>query len=190
MPRFLLFVALAAALLADRPGNQLTQGMQLVYSSGDTENPPWTILSVRDTVLGGMTSCRVVALTTGTRPLERRLWCSRGDTLFAWDSAGSSHGVLRPIGEGMSVVASGARGNRLQYETRSALQQTVSGVTVDVIQTTLVTSDSARRPIQRLREFYAPSLATATSGIFEVPDSTVSGGWRTQTSFKLVRIVR
>ncbi len=193
MPKIILFSALAVALaMADEPpGALLTPGMQLVYESDGKENPPWAVVSVRDTVLGGMTQCRMITLRMdSTRPPDVRPWCARGDTLWAWHDATKSHRQLRPLGEGQRLWAQGARGSRMRYANRAAQEQTISGQSIPVVQVVMITDDSAGKEVRRLREFYAPGLATATSGVFEVPDSTVPGGWRMTTSFKLVRIVR
>src|SRR5690349_20435529 len=108
-----LAIALVGALLADAPGSLLTQGMQLVYSSGDQETPPWMITSVRDTTIGALSTCRVISIARPTRPLETRQWCQGADMVLAWDTATKSLRPIRPIGEGMSLVVPGARGNRL-----------------------------------------------------------------------------
>ena len=64
----------------------------------------------------------------------------------------------------------------------------MSGIRVRVLETVVVTRDSTGRQVRRLREFYSPALATATSGVFEVPDSVRANNWLIQSSFKLVRI--
>jgi hypothetical protein len=190
MPKLILFCALALVLFADAPpGSLLTPGMQLVYEEDGEENRPWTVLHARDTVLGGMTQCRVIALQMDGRATAPRLWCARGDTLWAWNGDTKTHAARRPLGEGQRVTLSGPRGTQFRYANRAVQEQTISGVQLKVVQVVMVT-DSAGKEIRRLREFYAPALATATSGVFEVPDSTVPGGWRMTTSFKLVRITR
>jgi hypothetical protein len=193
MPKIVAVLAftVVALLAPDAPGSQLTTGARLYYESGGQEGPPWTIVSVNDTTLGGMTACRAIVLQMdAARPAERRNWCTRGDTLFAWDTSAKAHRPLRPIGEGMRMEVPIARGGVVRYETRSFLDQTVSGTPVKVIQTVVITRDSTGRPRRRLREFYAPGLATATSGVFEEPDTAQAEGWKIQSSFKLARIVR
>jgi len=188
----LKIVAFAAvALMAESPGGLLTPGMQLVYSSGDQESPPVTVVSVSDTTIGALTSCRTIALNTGSgAPIEHRKWCIDADVLLAWDTVARALRPIRPVGEGMNLVVPGPSGRRSAFATRSPLEQTVSGIRVNVVETVVVTRDSAGRQVQRLREFFSPGLATATAGVFEVPDSTQRGGWRMQSSFKLVRITR
>jgi hypothetical protein len=192
MPKLILLSALALVFAFDvPPGSLLTPGMQLVYEADGKENPPWTVVSARDTALGGMTACRAMSIRTdAARPADQRLWCARGDTLFTWDAATKTHRQLRPLAEGQRLWAQGARGSRMRYANRAAQEQTISGFNLNVVQVVMVTDDSTGKEIRRLREFYAPALATATSGVFEVPDSTVPGGWRMTTSFKLVRITR
>jgi hypothetical protein len=193
MPKTALLVALASLLgiAPEPPGALLTSGMQLVYEADGKENPPWTVESVKDTTIAGVTTCRAMVIRMdATRPPERRNWCTRGDSLLAWDAAAQAFRALRPLAEGMRVVVQGARGTMSRYSTRAAQEQIISGMQFNVVQTVVVTDDSSGKLIRRLREFYAPGLATATSGVFEVPDTTQPGGFRIQTSFKLVRIVR
>ena len=189
MLKIVAILCFAVFALVDSPGSALTTGMQLVYSSADAESPPWKIVSVSDTTIGGMSSCRVIVLRMDSaRPPERRNWCVSGDMLLSWDTTSRSLRPIRPVGEGMSLEVPGARGSRSSYTTRSALEQTVSGIRVRVLETVVVTRDSTGRQVRRLREFYSPALATATSGVFEVPDSVRANNWLIQSSFKLVRI--
>ena len=166
--------------------------MQLVYESEGKESPPWLVVSVKDTSIAGIDECRVMVLKADpNRAEETRRWCARGDTLWTWDAASKSLKAIRPTGEGMNLQVIGANGSMSTYNTRSGIEQFVSGTRIPVVETVVTTRDSLRRTTRRLREFYAPGLATATSGVFEVPDSTPrSGGWRIVTSFKLVRIDR
>jgi hypothetical protein len=59
---------------------------------------------------------------------------------------------------------------------------------IDVIPTTVTTFDSTGQIVRRLRERFSVALATATGGVFEVPDTTQSSGWRTIQRFELVAI--
>ena len=76
-------------------------------------------------------------------------------------------------------------GDTARYHTSQAGEEVVSGRRLRVIQTEVLTVDSLGRPKRRLRERYAPGLATATGGRFEVPDPSAPGGWRTEQEFEL-----
>jgi hypothetical protein len=191
--RFVLGLALIpASICAQSPAADLRAGMQLVYASGGRENPAWLVEAVvHDTTLNGMSRCSAVTLRVNpaaTAP-ERRMTCARNDSLFAWDSAGNSHRFVRPIGPRMTTEMQG-RTTVSTYETSGLSADTISGLATPVVLTTVTTRDSTRRVLRRLRERYAPGLGTATTGVFEVPDSTQSTGWRTERSFTLVRITR
>lgn len=187
MPRIAISLAIAALALSESPGSALTTGMELVYSVADTENPV-QVMSAADTTIGGIAACRVIVLRRAGESDERRTWCASGDMLLAWDTASHALRPIRPIGEGMSLDVPIGR-ERSSYSSRSALEQTVSGVRYRVLETVVITRDSTGRQVQRVREFFAPALATATSGVIEVPDSARAGSWRIQTAYKLVRIM-
>jgi len=188
MPKIVVYAAVAVLLATDAPGSALTSGMQLQYSVTDRDSLTWSVVSVADTTIGGLTSCRAIVLRLPDGLSERRNWCAAGDIVLAWDTLTHALRPNRPIGEGMSLDAPGDHGARLSYSTRSALDQAVGGRRFKVIETIAVNRDSNGRPVQRWREFFAPALAMPTGGVLEVPDSGRAGNWRIQTSYKLVRI--
>jgi hypothetical protein len=90
----------------------------------------------------------------------------------------------------MSWTSRQTGGDAVRYETGETVEEKISGRSIPVVHTTVTTSDSAGRPKRRLRERYALSLATATGGTFETPDSNRAGTWRGQRSFELREIRR
>ena len=176
---------------APMPGSALKAGATLTYGSGGREQPAWTIDSVhRDVALGGRTGCTRIHLRM--RPDQPqptvRVSCRGGDTLFAWNSAANVWRAERPLGAGMSLRVPQPTGSSLEYSTGQLGDTTISGHRVAFVHTTIVTNDAQGRPVRRLTERYAVSLATALGGLFEIPDSTTAGAWKENQRFELVRI--
>ena len=73
----------------------------------------------------------------------------------------------------------------MRYETGAVAEEVIGGLRIAVVATTVTTIDSSGRPKRRLRERYAIGLATATGGVFEVPDATAPDGWRAEQAFEL-----
>jgi hypothetical protein len=88
----------------------------------------------------------------------------------------------------MTLVVPQRSGGRLEYSTGRAEVRVVSGRSILVVPTSIVTVDASGTPTRRLREHYALALATAVEGVFEVPDATAASGWREQQRFTLVRL--
>jgi hypothetical protein len=176
---------------ADALAAGLTSGLRLVYASGGSEQPAWTVDSVtHGVVVGARQGCaRIVLRTRPNQPTpELRLLCRGGDTLFAWNAAAAELRVQRPIGAGMSVAIPQANGGSVRYVTGDAGRAEVSGRGIGFVHTTVTTHDASGRLVRRLRERYAVSLATALDGVFEVPDSAAVGGWRETQRFTLARV--
>jgi hypothetical protein len=188
----------AAILLTISPtsegiGSLLRPGMQLIYSSNDQDQAPWYIDSV-STYYGDRAGSECTRIHQRRQPDQTRseetILCLSHDTLFSWNK---ERGLTpqRPVGAGMIMNLVRANGTRVRYEIGGSGQEIIPGLGVEpvlVLQTTVTTSDSAGGTIRRLRELYAPGLATATSGEFEVPDSTEEDGWRSEQRFKLREI--
>ena len=173
------------------PGSMLKAGVTLTYGSGGREQPPWMIDSVhRDVALGGRTGCTRIFLRM--RPDQpsptARIACRGGDTLFAWNATTNAWRAERPLGAGMTLRVPQPSGASLDYATATVGDTTVSGHRIGFVHTTIITHDPQGRPIRRLTERYAVSLATALGGLFEVPDSVATGSWKESQKFDLVRI--
>lgn len=169
----------------------LSAGARLVYSSGGTEQPAWTVDSViHGVVAGARQRCvRIVLRTRPNQPTpELRLLCMSGDTLFAWNAAAAELRVQRPVGAGMSIAIPQANGASVRYVTGDAGSAEVSGRVFGFVHTTVTTHDASGRGVRRIRERYATALATALDGVFEVADSTAAGGWRETQRFVLARV--
>jgi hypothetical protein len=180
----------------------LRPGMQLVYASGGVESPPWTVDSItRSLMLEGHTGCvRIFLRTTPTQPTaEARTYCTRETTLLSWDVRAAALRPARPLGLGTMMENRQANGGLVRFETLEPTVENIplesgsSGASavptpIDVIPTTVTTFDSTGQIVRRLRERFSVALATATGGVFEVPDTTQSSGWRTIQRFELVAI--
>ena len=185
----LAFLLLSASAAAQSPGSQLVAGMELVYASGGNEITPWVVQGRRDTAVAGA-RCSIVSMKTNqAQPAERRFTCLSNDSLLVLEPGGVNLRLLRPVGSSMTAEIRG-RATIATYETATAHADSVSGVVLSVVPTTVTTRDTTGRVLRRLRERFAVSLGTAIGGIFEVPDSSRAGGWRTEREFELVRIVR
>ena len=169
----------------------LRAGLRLVYASGATEQPAWTVDSVTHGVaVAQRQGCaRIVLRTRPEQPVpEVRLVCRGGDTLFAWNAAAGELRVQRPVGAAMSIALPQANGGTVRYETGDVGEATVSGRQFRFVHTTVTTHDATGRAVRRLRERYAIALATALDGVFEVPDSATAAGWRETQRFALARV--
>jgi hypothetical protein len=181
----------AARSEAHTLASALRPGLRLVYASGATEQPPWTVDSVTHgvTVANRHGCARIVLRTRPDQPApEVRLVCRGGDTLFAWSAAAGELRVQRPVGAGMSIALSQANGGTVRYETGDSGEATISGRPFRFVHTTVTTHDATGRVVRRLRERYAIALATALDGVFEVPDSAAAAGWRETQRFALERV--
>jgi hypothetical protein len=186
-----LSLGILPSTLPDSPGALLQPGMQLVYSSNGQDQPPWHIDSVRaDNALRPGSACVVLhqrRQAGQTQPDESRL-CLANDTLFGWNAERSEWRAQRPVRPGMTMEFIRANGDKVRFETGEPAEEKISGLTIPVIPTIVTTSDSLARPKRRLRERFSIGLVTATGGVFEVPDSTTAGAWRTQQAFELREI--
>jgi hypothetical protein len=188
----MLTLIIVAALQsgAVRIGSDLSPGLQLHYTAGEQFTSPWIV----DSVIGGVAlipgaDCARFTIRRGEQaPNESRL-CVRRDTLFSWDARRSEWTPQRPVGPRMTMLHARPNGDTVRYVTDTLGHETISAMRVAVLPTTVLTVDSLGRAKRRLRERYAISLATATGGTFEVPDSSSPGAWRAEQIFELRRIV-
>jgi hypothetical protein len=178
----------------ESPGRLLSPGTRLVYSSGGRELPSWVIEEVvRDTSLGEMQNCSVIRLRTSpTQPSpEVRAQCVRDNVLYAWDASSQRHRAVRPLAMGVSMATrSNPGGTTSTFEVTAHATESIDSQELSVVATMVTTRDSTGRVVRRLRERFSLALSTATGGVFEVPDSTSSGGWRVERAFELTRVTR
>jgi hypothetical protein len=185
--------ALGALLAAQSAaiGGLLRPGMQLVYESGGVESP-WTIDSVtRDTSLGGRTGCVRLRLRTsaGQATSDTRAHCADSATMFTWDERRGELRPARPLRPGATLELPQRDGGSVRFETGPGTTvEQIGALAVEVLPTTVTTRDSAGHVLRRLRERFALGLATATGGVFELPDAAGPNGWRTVRQFALVAI--
>lgn len=171
-------------------GSVLRQGMQLVYSS-DGVDTPWSVDTLAgDTTFGGKRGCirlRMRTSPTQTVP-DLRMQCADSAMMYAWDTVTATLRATRPLTANARVEFSLSGGRKARYETGTPTKETIGGRHIDVLPTTVTTLDAEGRAVSRLRERFAISLATATGGVFEVPDMTAPEGWRVTRKFDLVAI--
>lgn len=172
-----------------RLGKDLTAGTTLTYAANGEKQPPWQVDSVGPVgaplARAECTSLFLRRRPEQTSPDESRL-CLRSDTLFAWDTSAQSWRAQRPVGARMQISLIRANGDTVHFRTSALGVHRVGPFEFQVIETEVLTVDPKGVPKRRLLERYAVSLATATRGEFQVPDS--AGGWRTQQTFELVGV--
>ena len=180
----------AAAQPAERIGGMLRPGMQLVYESGGVQTS-WVIDSVaHDTTLGVRTGCVRIRLRTSPDQtvVETRAYCADSAMLLTWDGATRVHRPSRLLQPNSSLRLPERLGGAVAYTTGASGHERIGTLTVRIIPTTVLSRDFTGRVTRRLRERFSIGLATATGGIFEVPDSTVEGGRTVVQKFELVTI--
>jgi hypothetical protein len=180
-------VGLAAPLQAPvKVGSQLAVGMQLVYVSDGRTQSPWVVDSVQvGQPLRAGADCASVQISrrpSDPRP-DRSKLCLVGDTLFRWSH--NAWEVFRPVGPDMNLTLLKSNGDTVRYETGALGEDMISGTAVPVVSTTVTTVDGRGNPRLRVRERYAVTLATATSGTFESPDPSEPGRWTARHRFEL-----
>ena len=196
-------VATAGAIRSTQAGgigSMLVRGMQLVYER-DGAQSPWTIDSVKPFTASGMNRCvRIWLRTTTTQAApELRAHCADSATMFNWDERLERPRSVRPLSVGMLMEMRQANGTLVRYEAsapsvehirieRGPNADSTATISIDVIPTVVTTMDSTGKVVRRLRERFSVGLATATGGVFEVPDSTQASRWRPTLQFELVRI--
>jgi hypothetical protein len=167
-------------------GAALRRGMRLIYSSDGTEQPAWVVDSV-DLAASWQASHRPCSYIRFGATDVRRV-CQTRDTLFSWNETEARLVPARPVGAHMSLRLPARSGGHVLFETAKPHSDTISGIMLKVLPTTVTTFAANGRALRRLRERYAPALATALGGVFEVPDSASPGGWLVQREFTLLRI--
>lgn len=185
-----LGTALAGAFLS--PGaaaaqERLAPGVVLVYEATGGAQQRWRVESIETGLsLGGRDGCTRVRYAPGgpRADADVRLTCLVGDTLLAWSAAQQAWSVSRPLGARDSLDIAGTRGIT-RYLTGAVASDTIGGEVVTVVETVVLTIDTAGAVTRRLRERFAPSLGTATWGVFETPDGD---DWRMTVEFRLIAI--
>ena len=182
----LLFVLALFSQQPPRPGAALVPGLQLVYTSGADTQPVWTIDSVDwNRPHEGRGGCSRVVLRTGAPAVDVRWLCRSGDTLLSWTARNKRWSPQRPLSHSVTLILPRPNGGHTTYDVAAVECDVVGDARIATVVTTIVQSDSAGRAVRRLRERYAPSLATATGGIFEVRNGDT---WEAERNFKLVAL--
>lgn len=185
-------VAVACGPAAMPAQELLTTGTVLVYTTPDGSSREWLVEEASPNLShGGRTGCMRVRYAAGGPAAgpEERLTCVAGDSLFRWTAATNLWQLARPIGPADSLDLP-LRVGLARYLTAGRGVDTVGGVPVGVVVTSVLTIDTTGKVIRRLQERFAPGLGTATWGRFEVPDPASSSGWRVAQEFRLTGIRR
>lgn len=189
---FALAAASGGAATFLQTATLLAPGMELTYESSTGRGAPWKVEQVeRNLSLGGRTGClRVRFAPGGPRATgDERTTCEADGMLFNWDTTAKVWRQARPIAPDGVLEVRGAA-TIVKYTTAGAHEDRIDGLSIRVLETTVLTTDTAGRPMRRLRERYAPQLGTATWGVFETRDTTAASGWRVAQEFRLVAIRR
>jgi hypothetical protein len=190
-----LFVLTSASTAAAQPVASATRstllqpGVELVYEAAGREGTPWRVEAVEaNLAIAGRVGCvRVRFAAGGPRPgADVRITCESDGVLHSLDTLTGRWRADRPMRPQMSLDVAGTGGRTSRFITAGETVEEVSGHRLRVIETTVVTLDSAGTVLRRLRERFAPAIGTATWGAFEVPDG--AGGWRLQREFRLAAI--
>jgi hypothetical protein len=191
VPGLLAALLLLFAPPASRLAGDLRAGMELVYTSNGAAQPPWVVQVVEPGApLKDRLDCarvRIRRQPDRVEAPEERL-CVERNVLQAWDASRAAWQLQRPVGAGMELRVPRPNGDTLHYTTSSISEETISGVHLAVVNTTMTTIDAAGTAKRRLVERYSASLTTATRGRFDVPDANAPGGWRTELQFELREI--
>ena len=179
-----------SVMMAAAPQNlaaDLRAGMTLQYTSDGRDQPPWSIESVETAVpLNSSADCaRVGIRRQPDGAVDESRLCVEGGMVVAWDDKQRAFVPQRPAGPGLQLTQRRANGDTVTYATGATHEEIVSGVRLQVIETTVTTANASGQNIRRLRERYAITLTTATGGVFEVPDPAAASGWRAQQVFEL-----
>lgn len=191
MVRSLLLLLTLATLQAHqvtRLGASLRPGMELTYESNGTRSI-WTIDSVDTEVrINAAVPCVKIVLRIGAdaRP-QPRSHCVSGDTMMNWNRELDRLLPSRLLGPGTLTLPS-TSGGSVRFDVEPGRTVDVGTRRVVVLPTVVTTTDSSGKVIRRLTETFAPELATAVGGVFEVPDPSLPGQWRTVQRFTLVSI--
>jgi hypothetical protein len=182
-----LVAGVTGAQRSDRFARDLAAGTTLTYESEGTAQPPWHVDTVQfDATVGGRNGVRrvVLRLRPDAAPTPRA-YAIEGDTLFAWSAASNQWRRERPLAARREIeVPQGANGDTARVTTGDSSHVQVGDRRMLILPTTFLTRNRAGRPVRRLTEEYAPSIATAVSGVFEVADSA-TGTWRVTQRFRL-----
>jgi hypothetical protein len=191
MPRLVL--ALALFLVGEQPsqrlGALLRPGTQMLYML-DASETFWTVDSIaRDTVLGGRPHCVRFRLRLDIRQTEpdTRAYCADSLMMYGWDDRTRTHTALRPLSAG-GVLDVKAGDMTIHYESGAMTMDRISGTPVEVIPTTITIRDATGTVVRRVRERFSLGLATATGGVFEMPDSSAASGWRQEQRYEIINL--
>jgi hypothetical protein len=177
--------AIHAPTTATPPGAGLKPGLILVYAANGTRGSPWMYEQVQRLRIGDLSCVRIRVRKSPSEATERRVRCTDGKLLLEKEPASERMTALRPVAPGQTLELRQEDGGLVRFQTGALRTIRVAGRHVSVVETTATTEDAAGKPVRRLREHFALSLDTATSGVFEVADEA---GWQEKLRFQLVEI--
>jgi hypothetical protein len=186
-PYLIAFLVLAHPVRAQLPpGGLLKPGMRLTYEAQGKRSEPWVVASVKlDVPFAGRARTSFVAVRKDGPQApaeEQRLVREKGILL---EHSSGAWVPARPVRPGLVVQKKNAR-----FTAHGLGLETIGGVLIPVVHTTIEFLDPQGKPARRLRERYAVGLATATGGVFETADPAAPGGFKPTLTFELVGIDR
>jgi hypothetical protein len=184
MAAFSLAIPQQGGIVASR----LTKGAQLFYFTDGRAQPPWIVDSVQTGQSfrpnADCASMTIRRTPSDTKP-ERSRVCVSGDTLYRLEAGKKDWKAARPVGPDMTLLMVTARGDSILYETGALGEDLISGDAIPVVSTTITTVDAKGQRRRRIRERFAVSLATATTGVIELPDPAAPGNWMVKHNYSL-----
>jgi hypothetical protein len=182
-----LLATLSQSPSSSRVGTSLARGMELHYESNGVTTP-WTIDSVDLTVaVAGQSQCSRIVLRIGDGQPQSRTHCVAADTMWNWDERTQRLVLARRLSPGLLEITAN-NGGLVRFLVMPVDSSSIGGRQFMVLPTMVTTYDSTGAPLRRLIERFAPALATATEGVFEVPDTANAADWRVVQQFQLTAV--
>lgn len=172
------------------PGALLKPGMQLSYEAEGKRSAPWVVESVQlDVPFEGRDPSSFVAIRKDgpSSPAEEQRLARERGILFEHGNQGWA--ASRPVRPGLVVEKKNTEGRVVgRFRAHALALESIGGMLIPVVHTTLEFLNPHGQPARRLRERYAIGLATATGGVFETADPAAPGGFKPTLRFRLVAI--
>jgi hypothetical protein len=137
--------------------------------------------------VAGQSQCSRIVLRIGDGQPQTRTHCVSADTMWNWDERTQRLVLARRLSPGLLEISAN-NGGLVRFLVMPMDSANIGGRQFMVLPTMVTTYDSTGAPVRRLIERFAPSLATATEGVFEVPDTANAADWRVVQQFQLTAV--
>lgn len=192
MMAILAFVSWTLTSSADEllPREQLKPDLRVTYTANGNLQSPWIINVIRlNQTHKGLSGCTYSEIRYDEVDLQSSWECISDKYLFQYKD--NNWLPARPIGSNMRLEERNADGKTVAvFETKDAKEVEIDGVRTKVLKTIVHRFNDDGTIKYRLTEDFSIGLGTATEGVFEAPDKDSESGWRTFTTFKLIKISR